>query len=92
MQLVLATLLSFSTGPMPAMLAKLFPTRVRSTGVAVAYNLAVTIFGGFAPFIATWMIAQTKNPLAPGYYVVFAAILSLVALVSIKEEWLDAPT
>ena len=92
MQLVLAILLSFSTGPMPAMLAKLFPTRVRSTGIALAYNLAVTIFGGFAPFIATWLIAQTKNPLAPGYYVVFAAILSLAALVSIKEERLDAPT
>lgn len=89
-QFVLAILLSFFTGPMPAMLAKLFPTRVRSTGVAVAYNLSVTIFGGFAPFIATWLIARTGNVFAPGYYVVAAAVISLVALVSIKEQMLDA--
>jgi MHS family proline/betaine transporter-like MFS transporter len=89
-QFVLAILLSFFTGPMPAMLAKLFPTRVRSTGVAIAYNLAVTIFGGFAPFIAVWLIAKTGNPLAPGYYVVFAAVVSLVALLTIKEQWLDS--
>jgi MHS family proline/betaine transporter-like MFS transporter len=89
-QFVLAILLSFFTGPMPAMLAKLFPTRVRSTGVAVAYNLSVTIFGGFAPFIATWLIARTGNVFAPGYYVVAAAVISLVALLSIKEEWLDS--
>ena len=90
-QFVLAILLSFFTGPMPAMLAKLFPTRVRSTGVAVAYNLSVTIFGGFAPFIATWLIVRTGNVFAPGYYVVAAAVISLVALLSMKEQWLDAP-
>lgn len=86
-QLVLAVFLSFFTGPMPTMLAKLFPTRVRSTGVAVAYNTSVTIFGGFAPFIATWLTAQTGNPLAPGYYVVAAAVVSLIALLSIN--WQD---
>jgi MHS family proline/betaine transporter-like MFS transporter len=88
-QFVLAILLSFFTGPMPAMLARMFPTRVRSTGVAVAYNISVTIFGGFAPFIATWLIARTGNALAPGYYVVAAAVISFVSLLSIKAHWLD---
>lgn len=90
MQVVLAVLLSLFTGPMPAMLAKLFPTRVRSTGVALAYNFAVTIFGGFAPFIATFLIAKTGDALAPGYYVVFAAVLSLVALLSMRPQRPDA--
>jgi MHS family proline/betaine transporter-like MFS transporter len=88
-QFVLAILLSFFTGPMPAMLARMFPTRVRSTGVAVAYNISVTIFGGFAPFIATWLIARTGNALAPGYYVAAAAVISFVSLLSIKDHWLD---
>jgi MHS family proline/betaine transporter-like MFS transporter len=61
-------------------MAELYPPQVRSTGLSIAYNFAVTIFGGFAPFIATALIARTGSPLAPAWYVMFAAAASLVAL------------
>jgi MHS family proline/betaine transporter-like MFS transporter len=85
-QVVIAGLIAMVSGPAPAALAELYPTRVRSSGVALAYNGAVTIFGGFAPFISTWLIAKTGNKLAPAYYVVSAALLSVIALVFMRER------
>src|SRR5215470_528410 len=58
-QIVFAILIATFTGPAPAALAELYPTNVRSTGIWIAYNFDVTIFGGFAPFIATWLIVFT---------------------------------
>ena len=54
-QAVFGVLIAAYTGPILAAFAELFPTKVLSTGLSVAYNFAVTIFGGFAPFVATWL-------------------------------------
>jgi MHS family proline/betaine transporter-like MFS transporter len=67
-------------GPAPAAIAELFPVGVRSSGVGVAYNFSVTVFGGFAPLIATGLVAHTGNPLSPTWYVVLSCGLSLLAL------------
>jgi MHS family proline/betaine transporter-like MFS transporter len=63
-----------------------FPVEVRAIGVALGFSTAVSIFGGLAPLIATWLIAQTGNPLSPSYYLVFTAALSLVALIAIQRR------
>ncbi len=78
-QLVLCSLLGIFFGPMSTALAEQFPARVRSTGLGIAYNLAVMIFGGFAPFFVTWLLAVTGSPIAPAYYVMFGAGLGVVA-------------
>lgn len=85
-QIVLGILLAAFTGPAPAVLAEQFPTEVRSTGLSLAYNFAVTIFGGFAPLIVTWLIESTQNKLAPAYYVIAAAAISLVALTFMHDR------
>ena len=69
------------SGALPAFMAELFPTQTRVTGMALSYNIGVPVFGGFAPFIATWLIAVTGTSLAPSFYLVFAALVSLAALV-----------
>jgi MFS family permease len=79
-QVISAVLAALFIGPAPAAIAELFPTGVRSSGMGVAYNFSVTLFGGFAPFIATGLIARTGNPFSPTWYVMFACGLSLVAL------------
>jgi MHS family proline/betaine transporter-like MFS transporter len=79
-QIVSAILAALFIGPAPAAIAELFPVGVRSSGMSVAYNFSVTIFGGFAPLIATGLIAQTGNPLSPTWYVMSACGLSLAAL------------
>jgi len=79
-QVIFAVLAAMFIGPAPAAIAELFPVGARSSGVGVAYNLAVTVFGGFAPLIATALIASTGNPLSPTWYVIFCCGLSLLVL------------
>ena len=79
-QVLFAALAAMFIGPAPAAIAELFPVGVRSSGIGVAYNVSVTVFGGFAPLIATALIAHTGNPLSPTWYVMFCCGLSLLAL------------
>jgi MHS family proline/betaine transporter-like MFS transporter len=44
----------------------------------------VSVFGGLAPLVATWLIAQTGDPLSPSYYLIFTALLSLIALLGVQ--------
>ncbi|WP_454723577.1 MULTISPECIES: MFS transporter [Cupriavidus] len=85
-QVVLGILLAAFTGPAPAVLAEQFPTEVRSTGLSLAYNFAVTIFGGFAPLIVTWLITSSGSKLAPAYYVIAAAAVSFIALLFMHDR------
>jgi MHS family proline/betaine transporter-like MFS transporter len=84
-QLIMIVFLSFFSGPCPAVYSELFPTRVRYTALSVGYNTAVAIFGGFAPFICTWLIQLTGSALAPGYYMVAAAVISFLVILRIRE-------
>ncbi len=68
------------TSVAPAVLAGLFPTGFRATGVSLAYNGAFTIFGGFAPAILTWFTsAASGSLLAPAWYVAAAAVPAIAA-------------
>ena len=84
-QSVAAALLAMYAGPLCAVLSELFPTKVRFTALSIGYSLAVSIFGGFAPFIATFLIRVTGSPIAPALYVVVGAIISTVTLLLIKD-------
>lgn len=79
-EVILGIILALYFGPLPALLAEMFPTNIRSTGMSVSYNIGVTVFGGFAPLILTWLIAQTGSLLAPSYYYIVVAIVSLTGL------------
>ena len=85
MQFVLVILLAFYAGAAPATYAEIFPTRVRYTALSIGYNLAVAIFGGFAPYIATYLIDLSGNKLAPTFYVITAAVVSLLILLRTRE-------
>ncbi|HWZ66194.1 MAG TPA: MFS transporter, partial [Stellaceae bacterium] len=74
------------SGVLPSLLSEQFPVETRAIGVSLGFSTAVTIFGGFAPFVATWLIAQTGNPLSPSYYLIFTALLSLSALIAIQRR------
>ena len=85
MQLVLCSLIGISYGPAPTAVAEQFPTRVRSTGLALAYNVAVMLFGGFAPFIVAWLTKVGGTPVAPAWYVLAASLIGLFALAFLRE-------
>jgi MHS family proline/betaine transporter-like MFS transporter len=76
-QMVATVVLSLMSGPHPGMLTQLFPTATRSTGVALSYNIAVTLFGGLAPLTVSTLITVTGSNIVPAYYLIFAGFVSL---------------
>lgn len=83
--LVVAFIESIYTGTIPVILAEMFPTRIRYTALSVSYGFSVAIFGGFAPFVANWLVGRTGNPLSPAFIVMIAGLLSAVAVLSMRE-------
>jgi MFS transporter, MHS family, proline/betaine transporter len=65
--------------------AELFATRVRSSGYSIGYNVSVAVFGGTAPYVATWLVANTGNDLAPAYYVIAAAVVTFITVLTMRE-------
>lgn len=86
MQLLLCAAIGGIFGPSPTTLAEQFPIEVRSTGVAVAYNMAVMLFGGFAPLIVTWLTKVLQTPVAPAFYVVGAGLIGLASIAYLRES------
>ncbi|OMH31484.1 MFS transporter [Tersicoccus sp. Bi-70] len=84
-EVFLGAMLTLNDGTLPSFLAELFPTTVRYSGFAVSFNLSNALFGGTAPFVATWLIGQTHNDLAPGFYLMAAAVVSLAAVLCARE-------
>ncbi len=76
-------------GPGPASIAELFQRNSRSTWMAIGYSLSVALFGGFAPYIATWLIRATGSPLSPTYYLSVAAIISGLVIFGMRETAQD---
>jgi MHS family proline/betaine transporter-like MFS transporter len=83
-QIIFGFLMSGYFATLPGLLSEIFPVSTRTTGLSLSYNIAVTIFGGFAPFIISWLIASTGTKVAPGFYMIFAAAISIVALFAVR--------
>jgi MFS transporter, MHS family, proline/betaine transporter len=81
----LGALLAIFLSTTIAALTELFPTRVRYGGFSIGYNISVAVFGGAAPFFATWLISVTGNPLSPAFYLIAAAVATLITLATITE-------
>lgn len=84
-QIAFGAILAMNDGTLPCFLAELFPTRVRFSGFAFSFNTANALFGGTAPFIATWLIQVTGNKAAPAWYLLGAAAVALVAIIASRE-------
>jgi MHS family proline/betaine transporter-like MFS transporter len=84
-QIVFGAMLAMNDGTLPSFLAEIFPTRVRFSGFAFSFNIANALFGGTAPFIATWLIQLTGNKMAPAWYLLAAAMVALIAMLACRE-------
>jgi MFS family permease len=73
-------------GPGPAMLAEMFPTRARYTGLGLAYSLSNAVFSGSAGLIITELIKRTKNVDIPAYYVIATCAVSVIALLTLRGD------
>lgn len=84
-QMIASVFLAAMSGAHPGMLATLFPVRSRSSGVALSYNVAVTLFGGMAPLTITGLTRLTGSSLTPAFYLIFAGFVSLAMVFFTKS-------
>ncbi|MFE5707656.1 MFS transporter [Rhodococcus koreensis] len=80
--LLTATYLSASAATMP----ELFPASIRSTGVSIGFNIPAAVFGGSAPFVATFLIAQTNWVPAPSMYLLLTAACGAVTAFLLRPD------
>lgn len=86
-QLCFAIIAGTYLGVMPAFMVELPSPQVRSTTIALGYNLTAGVIGGFTPFAAAWLIHRTRDDISPAYILMAAAAISLAAILSMKESY-----
>ena len=84
-QILLGAILAGNDGVLATFLSEMFPTSVRYTCFGLSFNMGNAIFGGTAPFVATFLIIQTGNTFAPAFYLMAAAFIAFIALLRTKE-------
>jgi MHS family proline/betaine transporter-like MFS transporter len=84
-QIVFGIFLALISGPATSALIEIFPTKIHASWLSASYSIAVALAGGFAPFIATWLIAATGLPIAPTFYVIGASIVGLLVVATMRE-------
>jgi MHS family citrate/tricarballylate:H+ symporter-like MFS transporter len=67
------------SGTMLGCLVEIVPAHVRTTCFSIAFALAAALFGTFTPYAATKLIAMTGDRASPGYWLMFGAVLSIIA-------------
>jgi MHS family proline/betaine transporter-like MFS transporter len=71
----------------PTIMVETAPPHVRCTAVALGYNICLGIIGGMTPLVATWLVERTGNETAPAYLIMAAAVVSFVAILTLRETW-----
>jgi MHS family proline/betaine transporter-like MFS transporter len=84
-QLGFAVLIGLFGGALPVTMVESTPREVRCSAISVGYNLCVGVLGGMTPMVATWLMQRTRDDLAPAYYLMAAALISLVIAVSLPK-------
>nr|WP_271210105.1 MFS transporter [Rhodococcus wratislaviensis]GLK35116.1 MFS transporter [Rhodococcus wratislaviensis] len=82
---MLGGLLLLFVGVFPSVLPALFPTGIRYGGLAIGYNLAVSIFGGTTPLVLTALQDATGSDLVAPMYMMVAAVIGGIAVLLISE-------
>ena len=77
---------AFFVAILASALPALFPTAHRYSAMGIAYNFAVAIFGGTAPFIIAALIQATGNDLMPAFYLMATSAVAAVAIYFLPES------
>jgi MHS family proline/betaine transporter-like MFS transporter len=68
-----------------AVMIEILPAGVRCSASAIGYNICLGLFGGTTPLVATYLVERTADDFAPAYYLMAAAVISLIATLSLPE-------
>ena len=84
--LLMAVMLLGWNSTMPSTLPALFPTEIRYGGLSIAFNIAVSAFGGTTSVVVAALIAETGDRLWPGYYLMIAGVIGALACSAMRES------
>ncbi len=85
-QMGFAVLVAAYAGPMPCALVEMFKHKTRCSALSVSYNLAMGIAGGTAPMVAVYLVGRTHDDMAPAFYLMALAAISLVAALTMTDR------
>lgn len=77
---------AFMYAPQPAIMAEMFPTRMRYSGVSLGYQVTAIVAGSWAPLIGTALLRAYDDWTPIAFYVAGAGAISLVAAIIMKES------
>ena len=83
--MVLGIILAGFAGSMPSTLPALFYTPMRYSGLSIAFNISVSLFGGTTPLLTAWLIEKTGDDLLPAYYMMGAAVIGFITMLTVRE-------
>lgn len=79
-------LTAMSAAPALAIIPELLPLSIRASGLAIAYAVGVSLFGGSTQFVITWLIGATGDPTSPAWYVTLTSIATIFAIWAMPES------
>ena len=83
--LLMMTAFAANYGPIATFLAELFGTKVRYSGLSVAYMLSGLLGSALTPIITTWLLSTTGTGSSVAWYMIGSALISAVALLALSE-------
>ncbi len=81
-----ALLIGSFMGVGPVTMVEALPCHVRCSALSVGYNICLAVFGGTTPMVAAYVINKSHDDLSIAYYLIAAALISLVVLVKLRES------
>jgi MFS transporter, MHS family, proline/betaine transporter len=86
-QLGLVLIFGLYGGTLPVTLVEAAPLKVRCTAVALGYNVSLGVIGGLTPLVASWLVARTGDEIAPGFFMMVAAAVTLLTILRFPETY-----
>jgi MFS transporter, MHS family, proline/betaine transporter len=77
---------SFYYSPLGSLLSQLFPASCRTTGVSLAYVIAMTLFGGLTPVVIGFLVKSTGSIMSPAWYLIVISTLALIGLQASRKR------
>ena len=82
--LMLAVILNAFTGVMASTLPAMFPTHIRYSALASAFNISVLV-ACLTPTVAAWLVESSEDLMMPAYYLMVIAVIGFITGITMKE-------
>lgn len=71
----------------PCTLVEMFTAKIRYTGISLGYNISMSLVGGTAPLVNTWLIHYFNNPMLIAYYLMACGAISFCAIFTLPKTF-----